>query len=843
MLSRFQRLLVLFGLVVFYPVQSVALQQDIPSVEEKTASMQEIEGYFNVFWDDATGKLFWEIDKWNTEFLYAVSMASGLGSNPVGIDRGQLGGSYVLTATRVGPKVLLVEPNYRYRALSDNPEEVEAVREAFAPSTHWGFDVAAQTGDRVLVDATDFFIRDVRGIARTFQRTRQGTYRLDKSRSVFHMEGVKGFPKNTEIETSLTFTSDEPGRLVSQTAASGEAVTLRVHHSLVELPDDNYEPRVADPRVGSFGITFYDYATPIDEPLAVNWISRHRLEKRNPNAQMSEPVEPIVYYLDRGTPEPVRSALIEGGNWWNQAFEAAGFIDGFRVELLPEGADPQDIRYNMIHWTHRSTRGWSYGGNVTDPRTGEIIKGNVNLGSLRLRQDVLLSTPMAPPFGSWDMGYGEAASSLENYQGCDMCSGPTFDYLSTVAGAPEQTEMALARVRQLSAHEIGHTLGFSHNYIASTYADRASVMDYPAPRILITNGQLDLSDAYGVGIGEYDKFAVKWAYSDFPDGTDEATALGEIVRDGLDRNIRFLADQDARPAGGAHPLAGLWDNGSDPIANLRHEMEVRRIALGQFSERVIREGAPMAQLEEVLVPLFLHHRYQVEAAAKSIAGVDYTYALRGDGQVPNQIVSPARQRDALASVLETVSPEALALPEGIISMIPPRAFGMNSGEVFQKGTSPSFDPLGAAASAADISLSFVFQSQRMARLVEFNARNDDNPSLEEVVDEVLDATWKRSSPRNRYQSEVLRTVQRVVLDKMIEEAGSDGNTPAVRAVLSSKLGELADWLAAQGDASPHQQMALDDVRRWQVRAEGLLPATAAPTAPEGSPIGSGNRNR
>ncbi len=799
----------------------------IPTIEDKTEGMTHWEGYFDLFWDENTGKMYLEIDKWDVEFLYAVSLPSGLGSNPVGLDRGQTGGTYVMKAHRVGPTVLLIEPNYRYRARSSDPNEVRAVEDAFAPSTHWGFSIVAQTNSRVLVDATDFFMRDAHGIVQQLKRSGQGDYSLDRSRSVFYLPRMKAFPLNTEIEASLTFTSDSPGPLVRSAAASGDAVTLRVHHSLVQLPDDDYTPRKADSRVSSGNITFNDYATAIDEPLAVQWIRRHRIKKRNPNAEMSRPVEPIVYYVDPGTPEPIRSALIEGGNWWNEAFEAAGFIDGFRVEVLPDGADPQDLRYNMIHWTHRSTRGWSYGASVTDPRTGEIIKGNVNLGSLRLRQDFLLAAGMVPPFGSGD-NPGE------------FDTAPSFDYLAQVSENSDAVEMALARVRQLSAHEIGHTLGYAHNYAASTFMGRASVMDYPAPLVRITgDGELDLSDAYDVGIGEFDKFVVNWAYRDFPPGTDEEAALEEIIQEAQSRGMLFVADRDAAPDG-AHPLTSQWDNGEDPIQWLRHEMEVRRIGLEDFSENVIREGDPMAALEEVLVPLYLHHRYQVESAAKSIGGAYYVYALRGDGRTPITIVPPERQLDALDAVLETVTPEALAIPERIIRMIPPRAFGMASGETFEKRTGVTFDPLGAAASAAELSLGLIFMRARMARLVEYHSRDTENPSLELVVDRVLDATWRSEPPSNSYHASVQRTIQRVALDKIIEQAGSARNTPQVRAILDAAVSDLAAWLEAQ-ERDPHQQLALEDIRRWQERPEGLLERSEAPDAPQGSPIGHRER--
>jgi hypothetical protein len=803
------------------PCTASAQENDrIPTIEDKTEGMTQLEGYFDLFWDENTGKMYVEFDKLDVEFLYAVSLAAGLGSNPVGLDRGQLGEDMILKAHRVGPKILLIQPNYRYRALTNEPAVVAAVADAFATSTHWGFDVVAETGARVLVDGTDFFMRDAHNVIQTLERAQQGRFSLDKSRSAFYLPRTKNFPLNSEVEVSLTFTGDSPGRYVRSTAASGDAITLRVHHSLVQLPDDDYTPRKADPRVSSQAITFNDYATPVDQNLAVQWIRRHRIKKQNPNAEMSPPVEPIVYYVDPGTPEPIRAALVEGGNWWNQAFEAAGFIDGFRVEVLPEGADPQDARYNMIHWTHRSTRGWSYGGGYTDPRTGEIIKGNVNLGSLRIRQDFLLGAGMVGPF--------------------DFGDGPSFDYLAQVSENSDALEMALARIRQLSAHELGHCIGYGHNYESSTFMNRASVMDYPAPLVRITeDGQLDLSDAYTAEIGEFDKFVVNYSYRDFPPGTDEDAALEEIIQEAYGRGIRFMASRDGS-ANGAHPFTSVWDNGEDPIAWLRHEMEVRRIGLENFSEDAIHEGDPMASLEEVLVPLYLHHRYQVESAAKSIGGANYVYAVRGDGRDPITIVPPERQLDALDAVLETVTPEALAIPERIVRLIPPRAFGMASGEIFQHRTGHTFDPLGAAATAAELSLGLIFMPERMARLVEFHHRSERYPSLYTVVGRVVDATWMADSPRSSFQTAVQREAQRVALDILMGQASSARNTPQVRAILNVKIAELADWLETQ-DRSPHQQLALEDIRRWQTRPEGLIGPTEAPDTPQGSPIGTRGR--
>ncbi|NNM32622.1 MAG: DUF5117 domain-containing protein, partial [Gemmatimonadetes bacterium] len=710
----------------------------LPSISEKVEGTEAIEGFFNLYWDAGEGVLYWEIDPARGEFLYQVSMGSGLGSNPVGIDRGQLRGTHILAPERIGPRILLKEPNYRFRAISDNPQEVQAVQDAFAPSVHWGFDIVAESGGRVLVDATPFFLRDARGIVQQLASRGQGQFRLDPSRSAMHLPATKSFPENTEVEATLTFTSDNPGGLVQSVAASGEAITLRVHHSLIQLPDAGYEPRVADPRVGVNGPTIVDYATAIDEDLRHRWVARHRLERRDPEAERSEAVEPIVYYVDPGTPEPIRTALIEGASWWNEAFEEAGFIDAYRVEVLPEGVDPQDARYNMIHWTHRRTRGYSYGNTITDPRTGEIIRGVVNLGSLRLRQDYLIGQGMVAPFGGGSasddgMGYfGDAGSYLNGFQGsanayyetCGLSAAPAFEYLAQVAENSDAVEMALARVRQLSAHEVGHTLGFPHNYMASAYG-RESVMDYPAPLVEIDeSGNLDLSNAYVPRIGEYDKLSVNWLYRDFPAGVDEVAALREIADQGVRDELIYMGHTNNNFIGAGHQFAGVWDNGSNLVDHLKTEIRIREIGLQRFGLGMIREGEPLSNLELVLLPLYMHHRFQLRSAAQSLGGADYRYALKGDGQVPIRIIPGEEQRDALETILSTLTVDFLALDPRIVDMIPPPAFRYGIGEDIPGHTELLFDPLGAAEAAADFSVGEILHPQRMARLVLYGSMGD-----------------------------------------------------------------------------------------------------------------------
>ena len=852
-------------------------QDALPSIAEKTQGADAMEGFFNLYWNDAEGALYWEIDPDGGEFLYQVSMGSGLGSNPVGIDRGQLRGTHVLEAMRVGPRLLLMEPNYRFQARSDNPTEVQAVRDAFAPSVYWGFDVVAETDGRTLVDATPFFIRDARGAAAQIAQRGQGSFQLDKSRSAIHLPATQSFPENTEVEALLTLTSNNPGGLVRGVAVNPQAVTLRQHHSFIRLPDDGYRPRIADPRIGVNGPTIYDYATPIDQDLRIRLVARHRLQKRNPDMDPSEPVEPIVYYVDPGTPEPVRSALVEGARWWEEAFEAAGFVNAYRVEVLPEGVDPQDIRYNMIHWTHRRTRGYSYGNTVTDPRTGEIIRGVVNLGSLRLRQDYLLAQGMTSPFpagsastdGSGFHGYGDGnGSGFHGYGFHDDHSGvhdeacmaavPVFEYLAHAASNADAVEMALDRVRQLSAHEVGHTLGFPHNYMASTYG-RESVMDYPAPLVEITDGELDLSNAYVQRIGEYDKLSVNWLYREFPAGTDESAALNEIVMQGIRDGLEFMAHNNNNFIGAAHPYAGVWDNGANLVDHLEHELRVREIGMERFGNEMIRPGRPLSDLEYVLLPLYMHHRFQLRAAAQSLGGANYRYALRGDGQYAVEIVPGDEQRRALETILSTLSVDFLALPKELSVSIPPAAFRHQEGETFPGRTGLLFDPISAAAASADFSVGEILHPARMARLVAYGSMHQDYPNLEEVTDRLIEATWGADKPEDEYELQVLHAVQRAVVDRMMQRASSDASAPEVRAVLADRLDRLAGQLEGltegmgsglgrlagrlggrvAGDRlekSPHERLVHADIRRWQARIENTVPEQALPL-PSGDPIG------
>jgi hypothetical protein len=790
----------------------------LPGVAETVENLERLDGLVTLHVDRQRGRVFLELPAAEDpdtghRYLYVEGLVTGLGSNDVGLDRGQIGPARLIGLRRVGGRVLVEEVNLGYRASSSDPDERRAVRESFARSVLWGGEIVAEDGDgRVLVDFSSFILRDAHGSSRRLAMAEQGSFSLDASRSAVELDACLVFPENVELEALLTFHSDKPGQYVRDTAPSPEWVTVVQHHSFLRLPDDGYRPREHDPRAGSGAISFVDYSAPLNEPIERRWIVRHRLQKIDPEAARSKVVEPIVYYVDRGVPEPVRSALVDGAGWWAEAFDAAGFIDAYRVELLPEGAHSLDARYNVIQWVHRATRGWSYGGGIVDPRTGEMIKGHVSLGSLRVRQDRLLFQGLA---GADGLGTGSA---------------------------DDPVEIALARIRQLSAHEVGHTLGMGHNFAASTFG-RESVMDYPAPLVTIDDGgALDFSNAYGVGVGEWDKHAIRWSYSQFPSGVDETDELERIVLEGLNRGLFILSDADARPAGAANPLANLWDNGSDPVEALVDTLAVRRIALDRFGESAVPEGTPLAELEEVLVPLYLHHRYQLQAAVKVIGGLDYAYALRGDGQRPSAFIDPARQMRALDVVLSVLEPATLDLPESVLQQIPPRPpESTRTRELFRGRTFPVLDPLGAAATAADMVVTALLQPERAARLVDFHRRDTAQPGLEVILEALIDRVFDSTASTSPRLDEIRRVVQTITVDGLIELSANPGASPEVRTRVDASLENLEVGLAesvdAGADEATHRAALSARITRYLGRTMASDPALLnTPSPPPGDPI-------
>lgn len=779
-----------------------ACQPDTPdtSIREYTRGMQHQAGLLPLDYAPDSGKLYLTIPLDAQEYIYYFSLPQGLGSNDVGLDRGQLMGlnTKLVRFDDAGDKILLRQRNTHYRAVSENPLEQRSVSEAFADAVLWGFPVVARESDRVLVDATGFATRDSHGVSRRLKQTNQGDYILDASRSAIYPARTKAFPLNTEIEATVTFTGDNPGEFVRQVAADPHAISLRMHHSFVALPDDNYSPRDFHPQSGFWAFDFKDYGAAIEEDMTRRYIPRHRLHKKDPGAAISEAVEPIIYYLDPGTPEPVRTALLEGGRWWNQAFEAAGYKDAFQIRMLPADADPLDVRYNVIQWVHRATRGWSYGYGLTDPRTGEIIKGHVTLGSLRVRQDYLIAQGMTSPFND------------DN------------------ADTAPLSAMALARIRQLSAHEIGHTLGIAHNFAASP-KDRASVMDYPHPLLALENNQVSLAHAYADGIGDWDKRVIQYGYGDFTDDQarlafiDQSRALG----------FEFISDPDSRAASDFHATASLWDNGADAAVALAEVIALRAHALEKFGAPSLAIGRAYSDLEEILVPVYYFHRYQAEAAGKWLGGYHYNYGVKGQaGELEFAPVTAADQSRALTQLLATLTPAFLRLPDDVIKHLPPKAYGHEkSRESTQGYTGALLDPISMAEASSLHTFTILLAPERLARL-EWQAAHYQHPLTTRVV---LDRIWHTlNQPESKGEAGALQWRNQLTLfhhlNQMIAESAI---APEVLAALIGFAQHTLDRTQWREDAR-HQYL-----KRWVDKVATQMPSNdklQKNTLPPGSPI-------
>ena len=765
------------------------------------------EGYVTFYYDESTDKIFLQIENLHQEFLYVNSLSEGIGSNDIGLDRGQLGNTRIVKFMKAGNKLLLIQPNQDYRAITDNLEEKKSVEQAFAKSVIHGFVIKETNQGKYLVDATSFFMRDAHGVQGRLSARKQGSYSLDKSRSAISLERTKAFPKNVEFDVMLTFKGSPKSSNIRSVTPTASLITVNQHHSFIELPDGSYKPRKFDPRSGSNAMSYLDYATPVNESITKRFIYRHRLEKKNPEASKSEAVEPIIYYLDRGTPEPVRSALLDGARWWNQAYEAIGYTNAFQVKMLPEGADLLDVRYNVIQWVHRSTRGWSYGSSVSDPRTGEIIKGHVSLGSLRIRQDFLIAQALQAPYANDD----------------------TSDQFAL--------EMALARIRQLSAHEVGHTIGLAHNFAASTKG-RSSVMDYPHPTLSLKDKKVDFTNAYDTKIGDWDKVAIAYSYGEYTG--DEDASLNKLLDDAFKNGARFITDQDARPQGSAHAYAHLWDNGANVSTELDNLLAIRKHAIANFSIDNIKTNQPYSVLEDVFVPLYFFHRYQTEGVTKVIGGLDYSYALKGDDSNIVKMVPGKTEKKALASILKTLNIEELAIPKKLLNLFPPRAFNYGrTRESFKSKTGVAFDPFGAVETASAMTLELLLHPERVTRLVQHKSLDNSQLGLVEVLDEVI-ANSIQKTYKDAYYQELQNVVNYQVLNQLFHLSSNKDMYWQVNAIVNDKIDKINLLLKNSKETGIqkmyHKEMIqmISNFKKNPIKFK--KPQT--PKIPDGSPIGS-----
>ena len=800
-------------LIIFISLNITAQRKELRKSKTKSTdqiskydSMKSYLGFFNFYYDQTNDHIYLKVDDLEKEFLYVNSLSEGIGSNDIGLDRGQLGGRRVVYFKKAGNRLLLVEPNQKYRANSSNYLEKESIKQAFAKSVIWSFPIKETMDNGYLIDLNEFLLNDAHGVSMRLKSRKQGSYSVNKSRSSMELNRTKAFPKNIEFDVQLTFTGEPKGELIRSVAPSANSVSVNQHHSFIELPPLDFKMRKFDPRSGVNAFRFYDYATPVSDPTLQEYVVRHRLEKKNPELKLSDPIKPIIYYLDNGTPEPVRSALLEGGKWWNEAFESIGFKNAFQVKILPDDADPLDVRYNVIQWIHRSTRGWSYGASIIDPRTGEILKGQVSLGSLRIRQDFMIA-----------LGLTDSPFQINNMKDA------------------KALEMALARIRQLSAHEIGHTLGFAHNFAASAN-NRSSVMDYPHPTLKIIDDEITYENAYAVGIGDWDKVSVSYNYSVFDDNIDENIALQEILEKSYNNGHRFISDSDSRPIGGAHPKSHLWDNGSSATNELYNLLKIRKIALNQFSLDHIKIGENYSVLEDRLVPLYFLHRYQVEAVVKMIGGLNYNYGVKSNIKYEVSPVNTVDQRLALKGLLKSISPSELTIPKSLHSILSPRTFGnYRNRESFGSQTGVAFDYLGISNSLSDAIIGMILNPQRVSRLIQQDAIYGDQLTFNEVISELINQTFK-STNSDSYQQSLRQINQSNLLKHLMKLGNSTYIYPQIRAEVYNSLEELSKWL------NKNKQIKFSEFYQNQISQfnsqSDLISPFKTEKIPDGSPIGS-----
>ena len=763
----------------------------------------DYEGFMNFSYNNDSGKIILEINKLDSEFMYINSLSRGVGNNDLGLDRGQLGNSRLVYFTKRGNKILLIQPNLRYVSNSSNDLENKAVEEAFARSVLFGFDIIEKTKDSYKIDITSFLIRDAHGVSQRLRYSNSGSYTLNKSMSAIDLDRTKAFPKNIEFDVLLTFTGNPSGNLVRSVTPTASNLTVNQHHSFVELPDNNYKKRKFDPRSGSNPFIVYDYSTPIDDKLEQRFIVRHRLNKKYPKQEISEPVEPIVYYIDNGTPEPVKSALIEGGNWWNQAFESAGYKDAFRIEVLPEDADPMDVRYNLIQWIHRSTRGWSYGASIVDPRTGEIIKGQVSLGSLRVRQDYMILS-----------GLIDNPNDIENKSLIKKTS--------------------LDRIRQLSAHEIGHTLGFAHNYISSAN-NRSSVMDYPHPKIDIVNGNINIDNAYSKNIGDWDKVSVRYAYTDFQENENEDVKLNDIIEEAVNKGLYFLSDSDSRPVGSANPFSHLWDNGEFPYIELDKLLKVRDLALKNIDLDNLVDGEPYDRIEDILVPIYMLHRYQIESAAKAIGGVDYLYFVKNKNNDKVKFVDSKLQKESLKSLLNVLNPKNLVLPTNLIQILSPRSFrNPRTRENFESNTGVTFDYINASSSIINHTLTFLMNPERINRIYQQNMFGENILMLDDYLTIISNSIFsnKRMSP---YESSINKNTSSLFLDHLFLTFNNSNTNDLSKSVILSSIMNTKEKLSS--NLNDYNRFLVNKINGFIDNPDKYIPVEKT-KIPDGSPIGN-----
>ena len=820
-----KKLIVCLAILFCIALNIKAQNQNPATFAQRTTGLQRQDGLLTIYPDAARGRVLMEVPKLNQELIYFVTVAQGVGSVELGIDRGASTGSRLVYFERQGTRVVLVQKNLRFRAPNGNRALQQGMEESFASSIIASFPIEAEENGRLLIDATPFIVRDAYDLEGNLRRRNEGTYRLEPTRSGIYFARTKTYPQNTEMEATLTFTTDNAGRLVSRVAPDGRALTMRLHHSFVQLPE-GYHPRAADPRIGVNGPRFKDYSAPYNQGMQVEWINRFRLEKKDPNAAMSEPKKPIIFYLDPGVPEPIRTAMREGVLWWNHAYEAAGFKNAIQVLDPPEDLDPMDSRYNYIFWVNRDDRGFSVGGSVTDPRTGETIVAKPRMDSHRIRT---IS-------GYW-RNYRMSSPDGGDVNECDVFMLPYDSLLAELATQypSPQNEEQLVALRQalVTAHEVGHCLGFAHNW-TSSINDRASVMEYPSPRIKLVNGQIDVHDAFQRDIGEYDKYMVRYAYSQFSPEREQAE-LDALIKEMRSKGILFTPSAD--------PRWNRYDDLASPTEYLRETMAQRKVLMDRYGPQVLKAGQPYGDLRGMgLWMTYLHHRWAIDSGVRYIGGMYDNIAVKGETIPPTEIVPAALQRDVLSLLMEILQPANLALPEKLLPMLAPNPDGRDI-EEFNIATGDAFDHLSAARTLSALVLEQLLEPQRAARLVTFADRQSNAVTLPEVLAAVNKATWNGSAAGESVMLKSLRRVaQREALDAMMILGASVQATPEVRAVTLEHLTKLRAAITLRHDTDAvteaHLRQCERDLKRYLENPTAYAPKSNALPQPAGAPLGS-----
>jgi hypothetical protein len=835
-----------------------------PRIDTFTRSFDMLHGFFPLYWDDQRGRLFLEIPngRLGEDFLYLIGTGTGGGMNGPRLDRAQVGDEHLARFERVGPKIHFILLNHRF--VSTDPEKphlAHSVEESFPVSVVGSFDIAAEQDGRYLIDATSYFLTDAFDVRRLFRASNLGTFRVETSRSYIYMPRTRAFPKNTEIEAAITLTSDSPAWAIRRHAPDGRSVTMRQHHSLVQLPDNGFRPRKYDPRGGYLNISFHDYSKGFDEDLVTRYAVRHRLEKKDPDAEISEPVEPITYYMDPAIPDPYRNAFREGMEWFNGVFEAAGFRNAFVLKDMPDDMDPMDARYNVVMWVHRSEAGASIGPTFRDPRTGEIIKAAVRMDSHRSLVNFNQYAGFLPAIAASGLtnGFGSVESPGSS---TDMAKGigslhsistgdpeGALEWMATLDPYIDAEEFVMSRRRQHAAHELGHTLGLAHNFAAESMG-RASVMDYPGAHVRMRDGRLDLSQAYAPGPGAFDTLSIRWGYTQFETPEQEKAGLEAIIRDGLEKGLYHISAPHTRPFG-SHPHVQAWTLAQDPITELREIMEVRKYLMERFDERAILDGEPLFLLRERFVPIYVMHRFLLSSVTKYVGGMEFRYALRGDGQMPTQIVPAEKQREALQALLKALHTDELAVPERILELMAPAPWGYSEDDrSFSSPATPAADQLEFVRSLSARIFSELLDPRRTARLIAFADRDKDLPTMEELLETVTREVFGPEEARShaRWSSEesrpaIRRIVQRMYVEALMDAAGSNQTVAEARAAAEWELGRISTrldrTLATATDPAAKAQYTLmqEDIRRYLTDGTFEPSIRPAPRMPNMFPLG------